>query len=751
MNINDVSDKSWVIERIGYWQRHLDEAALHQGMSIVHYPPAGRLISSLTEGIQECNGRDSALRSNNPTLDLQWGDYSILMYPYLPCVLPVADLEPIFINDMKLETHHRGRKTLLRVLAPPERMTGIIIIIVEDEQGTAFTLQACHQPGNVPPEEFMQPGDVFLLKDPYLIKDTTYDLPGVESNRLRVDHLCDIVKLARGDEMIPEKWRRRHQVPSTSLRAQGNEAAEKKEWAKAHRLYTSAIEAAEENTEDRRLAHLNRSLVNLQLGRPEHARKDAKHGNNISPSPAKGLFREALALHELGDFSKSLQRLVKLSRSFPENPATECLGERVMARLREQGEGVYDFRDMYRQAEQTPPLVDCATYSAPVEVRASPGRGNGLFTKVAVSAGQLLLCEKAFGYSYATLEKPETTSVLLNIATKKAYRGGQAGLLAALIHKLQYGSRQMRESFGELHRGDFAASAVVEADGAPIVDSFLVANIMTLNYNGAPRSSYVPPPLARDYSEERRLYNYSRSCSTCGLWLLASRINHSCIANCHRSFIGDMQIIQAARDLDAGSELLVEYRPVQLGETYQGTQAQLSRWGFTCSCEHCLNMEKTCNRILIHRTMVGQKLMDDVLDDLSKAKRMAMWMEKTYPPGAPALDLGWLCLFLAGRFDKEEQWADSIEIVAMGLRAFGFEIETVTPGKRRKPSLTIKRWGHPDYWVPQAFFHLFFAYEAFAPEVCAAVTQYAGLAHSIKYGERETLRDYPWFHFPDEE
>ena len=74
---------------------------------------------------------------------------------------------------------------------------------------------------------------------------------------------------------------------------------------------------------------------------------------------------------------------------------------RVQQRLNEEQKGLYQFSDMYKQAESTPPLIDCATYVGSVAVRDSPGRGKGLFTTKPVKAGELLLCEKAFVYSYA--------------------------------------------------------------------------------------------------------------------------------------------------------------------------------------------------------------------------------------------------------------------------------------------------------------------------------------------------------------
>lgn len=142
--------------------------------------------------------------------------------------------------------------------------------------------------------------------------------------------------------------------------------------------------------------------------------------------------------------------------------------ERAKARVHEQSTGKYNFRRMYKQAKQTPPIIDCATFSAPVEVRDAPGKGRGLFTTKPVSAGQLLLCEKAFGYSYA--EEGANFSILMNFSTKRATAGGQAHVLTQIVQKLYHGHDQSGD-FRELYCGDHTVVPVLETDGIPVVDT----------------------------------------------------------------------------------------------------------------------------------------------------------------------------------------------------------------------------------------------------------------------------------------
>jgi hypothetical protein len=166
-----------------------------------------------------------------------------------------------------------------------------------------------------------------------------------------------------------------------------------------------------------------------------------------------------------------VKKLQVLKNAFPDNEVTELELQRVHLRIYEQKTGRYDFKEMYKQAQATPPLIDCATYSSPVEIRKSPGRGNGLFTTRDVKAGELLLCEKAFSYCYIDLKNPGTrANVLMNLFTKKMTVGGSAYLLPQIVQKL-YHDPQSISMFQELSHGKHKKLSVFESDGLPVVDS----------------------------------------------------------------------------------------------------------------------------------------------------------------------------------------------------------------------------------------------------------------------------------------
>lgn len=227
MDVNDDSNEEWLARTLQMWEENVDQAWQRKGQPINNFLSPEELVLRHNIAIQRFKARKMAMMAS----DIYFG-VSLVPYMYPPCERPIKELRPILFKDMKFETQHRGRKVYVRLLTPPLRISSILAI-VEDEQGTALTLQVYHQPTVMPPEEIMADGDVFILKEPYL-----KTAPDGRSS-LRVDHLGDVVKLAKTDHQVPSQWRshRPATMPSSeSLRLKGNVAVQRGEWAKAHRL-----------------------------------------------------------------------------------------------------------------------------------------------------------------------------------------------------------------------------------------------------------------------------------------------------------------------------------------------------------------------------------------------------------------------------------------------------------------------------------------------------------------------------------
>lgn len=158
------------------------------------------------------------------------GMYSSFIPPaYLPCTTPLAELRRVAIQDLQLETHHRGTYLPLRAITPPSRMTGIMIL-VEDHRADVVMLQLYNQEEEDTREttDIVNVGTILVVKEPY------FKVMASGEYGLRVDHLSDVIYVDKDDPEIPEAWRPRLievELSADSLKRKGNFAiGEGKYW-----------------------------------------------------------------------------------------------------------------------------------------------------------------------------------------------------------------------------------------------------------------------------------------------------------------------------------------------------------------------------------------------------------------------------------------------------------------------------------------------------------------------------------------
>ncbi|KAM3480966.1 hypothetical protein MY5147_000940 [Beauveria neobassiana] len=514
--------------------------------------------------------------------------------------------------------------------------------------------------------------------------------------------------------------------------------------------------------EEAQLAFVNRSLVNLKLKRPEQALLDAtKMNGQISPTE-KAVFREIKALYNLGYFERCLGRLEYFTEKYPTNTEAQLEMNRVNARLREKIDGAYPFASMYKQASQDSTLIDCATFSEPVEVREAPGRGRGLFTVNAVKAGQLLLCEKAFVYKQLDLISASRSILKAPSDEKCPFPGGQVGIVTQIEQDL-YHNPEHSLPFLQLHRGDYKVVNRQRADGNPVVDSFLVSKITALNCFTPPRTSLGA--MSKAWKNKKSAHDEKDDADFIGIWIKASYVNHSCFGNFHRSFIGDMMILRAAADMEPGTELMFDYRqpehevsycppqPKEL-ETYDDVQRSLKDWGFTCECVLCRARHATPAAQLNRRKLLLKRLRDILhmqgVMPLAEGEKLLKEIEDTYTAsysaGVPRPELLSLCVSMASKYCQQGDLRKSVSLLLQGLSAFGYDIKAVWPTTDSAGSVSqtaqfeIKRWGMADGKVVEALVYLSMAATAIAPSLSRRILWYAQTAYSMVVGEMETFR-----------
>ncbi|KAI0160748.1 TPR domain protein [Xylariaceae sp. FL1272] len=655
--------------------------------------------------------------------------------PYPPSVRSIADLTPMPLLQMRVFERHPGKKVTVRVLTPPLTV-GTISAIVEDENGNVVRLELCHQPKLplIGAEDILCPNTVLLVKEPFFMLDMDRQYV------LRVDHVTDVIWL-QDPRQVPQKWQNHCPKPvdSATARAKGNAAVKEGQWAKAARLYTQAICAAQ-TAKEKQQACLNRSLAYLRLGFPERALEDAVAGHGGEQYSEKASFRQARALYALRRFEECLATWSAFTTMFPQNEEAHTELQKTEQRIKEQLTGEYDFASMCRQAISTsPPIIDCATYQGPVAVKETDSCGKGLFLTKAVKAGELLLCEKAFAYSYADEHDPvgrRNLSVFMQVQPNVVTWDGQAHLVTQVVQKLKQ-CPQTSEVFKALYHEDYRTGPMFDADGQPVVDTFLVEKIVSLNHFPAPRTSHGATTFCP--------HDCCKTCSTSGIWLVASRINHSCLGNCYRSFLGDVQIVRATEDLPAGTELRFAYHPPAPRVTYEETQKALSRWEFTCNCQWCTDRKSTPNKKLQARKRLLGMLdaamvkfaMNRNTEPMLPQQIVKLYghVDKTYPASEGSVRLELADVFLvAGSLLASAGPLDAIKYVTKGLEALGYDIVTTPMQQGGAPHMHIKRWGLPVYHSVNALACLHTAYKAVAPALCPKVREYALTLYTVCTG-----------------
>lgn len=141
---------------------------------------------------------------------------------YPPCNTSLAELRPIRIRELQLETHHRGSYLMVRAITPPDRMTGILVL-VEDESRHVVVLQLYQQDDEETraANDIVDVGTVMILKEPF------FKVMASGEYGLRVDHPCDIIVIDEYDPKRPAKWCTRildAERSAESLKKNGNEA-----------------------------------------------------------------------------------------------------------------------------------------------------------------------------------------------------------------------------------------------------------------------------------------------------------------------------------------------------------------------------------------------------------------------------------------------------------------------------------------------------------------------------------------------
>ncbi|OQE45954.1 hypothetical protein PENCOP_c001G03916 [Penicillium coprophilum] len=506
-----------------------------------------------------------------------------------------------------------------------------MMVIVEDEQKNALPLQIWNeklrcQDGSV------EKGQILLVKEPYLI--LTFEA----EYGVKVDHVSDIMFISKSNKIVPSSWRERLPEDETSQwmagdwLSMGNEYLNQgkfyadTEW---NDIYSKGLECSPTEEETHYFLYY-RGLAFFRVDEWDASIRDLDAAP-AGPKSEKAVRGKAQALYRLKRFRESCDVFMELCKKHPED-------------------------------------------IGPVTVLKTKSQGRGLFTTEAVNAGGLILCEKAFAHATEHSGKLKWSSTLhINTETRTITRGGQAALASSIIEKL-YKNPSLAPVITDLYSSGFKHVLTGPVDGKPVVDTFQIARIISLNSFGSQTSS-----RADHVHDACDAIRNSRALHNCGIWPYASTINHSCMSNVHRAFIGDIMVIRAATDIPANTELKTWY----LLPAPENQPMDFRHWGFECCCAICVDVKTTESHIL--KTRVRQRVqiamaLENSLSKLSLA-RAEMLIECTAETYAHPLEqvsrLGlWGPLTLiAGFYERHKRPDEAVKAVDRALASVGFVLE----------------------------------------------------------------------------
>lgn len=415
--------------------------------------------------------------------------------------------------------------------------------------------------------------------------------------------------------------------------------------------YNRGLGIKQYDEEVRCTLHLSRAQTCFDLGRYEHAVLDAvaamairNQSGDTNAQSLKALLLAGRAAYEMGEYTFAKEYF---TRGLVISPgADDALAHirRIQNRLKEESTGAFDFDAMLKS--DTKNFDDHASFVMSTKIASAGHRGRGLFAVKRLAPGELVLAEKAFYIVSDNDTSIEEAPVVVNLSgsSPQCYRGRFAKRIYGATEKILHNPKQAAK-FLDLHDGGSFNKVTNWVDSMVIVDTFRVEAITRLNAFAVPASSAT----------------CAESDAT-GIWVHASHANHSCLPNADRSFIGNMMIMRANRDIDIGEEIFLSY--CEQDDTYPQRQNHLSSYGFQCDCPLCV-AEESIPAILNKRAaLVGESknfITTNVASadlsnlpgtTISAAEELLRQLEGTYPderyhhlPRLECVPLSyWLCL-----------------------------------------------------------------------------------------------------------
>lgn len=274
---------------------------------------------------------------------------------------------------------------------------------------------------------------------------------------------------------------------------------------------------------------------------------------------------------------------------------------------------------------------------------------------------------------------------------------------------------------------------------------FLAHSIISFNCFGCSVSSVNSHLEMCGRQSPKSIQQREQAYDWCGIWTHGSYINHSCISNARRTFIGDMMIVRASRDMEAGTEITFWY-DIPNGEDAMAMNEKLKQWKFVCGCALCVDARATEDFVFTERHKLIEKLKkaSDVSTtrdwDMGKIERILDALNQTYAQPAEVIPrfLIWEPQLLLTRVYLDQNNTSKImESALKVLTSLGY---VVVGGDSSPTRFTIVRWGIVVDQLVETLLHIRTAFlKMSCEEDSERAKDYARTVYKIVVGEDESF------------
>ncbi|MCO5601600.1 hypothetical protein L7F22_055723 [Adiantum nelumboides] len=345
------------------------------------------------------------------------------------------------------------------------------------------------------------------------------------------------------------------------------------------------------------LAYSNRCEAWMKLGAYDKALADSEEALKIDSGHVKSMARKGRALHQLGSYKEACLYLSSALKKDPKNKELASALENskwfcTHGRTQEAVKGA-DLTAYLLGGCKSHDAPKCDEYVGPVEIRKSIDcHGRGLFVKSDVKAGELLLVSNALAMCPVNLDTDECAHS--RKVSPKALKD-----VAKKVTEAAKTSWRLVQQLRTLCGGSGSTSMALEVPSMELFTQAWPPNDSTegsfTSLDTDVNVDWVLEKVKQNFGVQRKtMLLGDKDCKKsgqwgeepdCGLWLLPSFINHSCLSNASRLDVGETVFIHAARDMVAGEEVTLPHFEtfLPLKEREEACEA----WGFKCGCKRC--------------------------------------------------------------------------------------------------------------------------------------------------------------------